>query len=62
MVQENWVIDHLDKLDIYKCMGPDRGNVARSLLVIIKRSQQSEEVPEDWKKANVSPVFNKGKK
>jgi len=36
--------------------------IARPVLIIFGRSRQSGEVPEDWKKTNVSPVFKKGKK
>ncbi|GAB0204278.1 mitochondrial enolase superfamily member 1 [Grus japonensis] len=34
----------------------------RLLSVIFERSWRSGEVPEDWRKANVTPVFKKGKK
>jgi len=30
--------------------------------IIYERSCRTEEVPEDWRKANVTPVFKKGKK
>lgn len=53
-------------------MGPDGmypqvlrklvGIVARPLSVIFERSWQSGKVIENWKKANVIPVFKKGKK
>ncbi|XP_068784959.1 RNA-directed DNA polymerase from mobile element jockey isoform X3 [Struthio camelus] len=36
--------------------------IARPLSIILERSWRSGEVPEDWKKANVTPVFKKGKK
>lgn len=36
--------------------------IARSLSIIFERSQRTEEVPEDWKRANVTPVFKQGKK
>lgn len=35
---------------------------ARPLSIILERSWQSGEVPGDSKKANISPVFKKGKK
>ncbi|TRZ13979.1 hypothetical protein HGM15179_013128 [Zosterops borbonicus] len=34
---------------------------ARPLTVIFERSWTSGEVPEQWKEANVAPVFQKGK-
>ncbi|PKU36417.1 rna-directed dna polymerase from mobile element jockey-like [Limosa lapponica baueri] len=50
-VEEDWVRDHLAKLDIHKSMGPDR----------MHPSWRTGEVPEDWRKANITPVFKKGK-
>ncbi|KFV87304.1 RNA-directed DNA polymerase from mobile element jockey, partial [Struthio camelus australis] len=71
-VEEDQVRDLLAKLDIHKCMGPDGMHprvlreladvIARPLSVILERSWRTGEVPEDWKKANVTPVFQKGKK
>lgn len=34
---------------------------ARPLMIIFKRLWRSGEIPEDWKKINVIPVFKKGK-
>uniref|UniRef100_A0A8B9PDQ9 Reverse transcriptase domain-containing protein n=1 Tax=Apteryx owenii TaxID=8824 RepID=A0A8B9PDQ9_APTOW len=36
--------------------------IAKPLSIIFERSWRTGEVPEDWKKANVTPVFKKGKK
>ncbi|GAB0208159.1 mitochondrial enolase superfamily member 1 [Grus japonensis] len=36
--------------------------IAMPLSIIFERSWRTGEVPEDWKKANVTPVFKKGKK
>ncbi|KFV85311.1 RNA-directed DNA polymerase from mobile element jockey, partial [Struthio camelus australis] len=72
LAEEDQVRDLLSKLDIHKSMGPDGRHprvlreladvIARPLSIIFERSWQLGEVPEDWKKANVMPVFKKGKK
>ncbi|KAJ7397534.1 RNA-directed DNA polymerase from mobile element jockey-like protein [Pitangus sulphuratus] len=36
--------------------------IARPLSIIFEMPWQSEEVPGNWKKANIIPVFKKGKK
>jgi len=36
--------------------------IAEPLSTIFERSWRTGEVPEDWRKANVTPVFTKGKK
>ncbi|KGL83727.1 RNA-directed DNA polymerase from mobile element jockey, partial [Tinamus guttatus] len=71
-VEEDWVREHLRKLDTHKSMGPDGMHtrvlreladvIAKPLSIIFERSRRMGEVPEDWKKANVTPVFKKGKK
>ncbi|KFV74587.1 hypothetical protein N308_00053, partial [Struthio camelus australis] len=72
LVEEDRVRDHLSKLDIHKSTGPDGMHpqvlreladvMARPLSILLERSWRSGEVPEDWKKASVTPVFQKGKK
>ncbi|KFW79099.1 hypothetical protein N305_02296, partial [Manacus vitellinus] len=66
LVKEDWVREHPGKLDIHKSMGPEDvsttmrellDTIARPLTIIFEMSWQSGEVPEDWKKANVTPVF-----
>ncbi|PKU35402.1 rna-directed dna polymerase from mobile element jockey- hypothetical protein [Limosa lapponica baueri] len=52
LVQEDQVKKLLSKLDTHKSMGPDG----------MHPSWRTGEVPEDWRKANVIPVFKKGKK
>ncbi|CAM5096048.1 unnamed protein product [Natator depressus] len=66
------VWDYLEKLDVYKSMGPDALHprvlkelvdvIAEPLVIIFENSWRSGEVQDDWKKANVVPIFKKGKK
>ncbi|GAB0204380.1 mitochondrial enolase superfamily member 1 [Grus japonensis] len=52
LVEEDKVTEHLGKLNIHKSMGPDG----------MHPSWRTGEVPEDWRKADVTLVFKKGKK
>ncbi|PKU38375.1 rna-directed dna polymerase from mobile element jockey-like [Limosa lapponica baueri] len=52
LVQEYQVKELLSEVDTHKSMGPDGMHL----------SWRTGEVPEDWRKANVIPVFQKGKK
>jgi len=56
---------------MHKSMGPDEVHprVLRELvdkllatLHLFEKSWQSGEVPSDWKRGNITPIFNKGKK
>ncbi|KFQ45917.1 hypothetical protein N333_11810, partial [Nestor notabilis] len=70
-VGEAQVQDHLKNLNVYKSKGPDEihpqvlkelaNEVARPLFIMTERSWQSGEVPDDWKKGNITPIFKKGK-
>ncbi|PKU44743.1 rna-directed dna polymerase from mobile element jockey- hypothetical protein [Limosa lapponica baueri] len=63
--------DHLAKLDIHKSIDPDGMHlrvlteladvIAEPLSITVERSCRTGEVPEDWRKANITPVFKKGK-
>ncbi|CAM5173164.1 unnamed protein product [Eretmochelys imbricata] len=66
------VRDYLEKLDVHKSMGPDELHprvlkelaavIAEPLAITFENSWRMGEVPDDWKKANVVPIFKKGKK
>ncbi|CAM4648815.1 unnamed protein product [Lepidochelys kempii] len=71
-VEKEVVRDYLEKLDVHKSMGPDELHprvlkelaavIAEPLAIIFENSWQTGEVRDDWKKANVVPIFKKGKK
>ncbi|CAM4601780.1 unnamed protein product [Lepidochelys olivacea] len=71
-VKKEVVRDYLENLCEHKSMGLDALHprvlkeladvIAEPLAIIFENSWRSGEVPDDWKKANVVPIFKKGKK
>ncbi|KFP13318.1 RNA-directed DNA polymerase from mobile element jockey, partial [Egretta garzetta] len=72
IIQEEAVFDLLCHLDIHKSMGPDgihprvlkelAEELAKPLSIISQQSWRIGEVPDDWRLANVTPIFKKGQK
>jgi len=72
LVEEDWVRDHLTKLDTHKFLGPNGTHpqvlreladvIAEPLSIICERSWRTGEMREDWRTVSVTPVFKKGKK
>ncbi|PKU45439.1 rna-directed dna polymerase from mobile element jockey-like [Limosa lapponica baueri] len=72
LVEDDQARDQLSKWDIHKSMGADEMHprvlrelaeaIAGPLSIIFEKSWKTGEVPEDWRKASVTPVFEKGKK
>ncbi|KFP32892.1 RNA-directed DNA polymerase from mobile element jockey, partial [Colius striatus] len=71
-VEEEEIKDLLAKLKAHKSMGPDGMHprvlreladvIAEPLSIIFEQSWRTGEVPEDWRKANATSVFQKGRK
>ncbi|GAB0179310.1 mitochondrial enolase superfamily member 1 [Grus japonensis] len=70
--KEELVCELLQELDPYKSMGPNNIHprmlrelahvIAMLLSIIFEKSWRLGDVPEDWKKANVTPIDKKGLK
>ena len=71
-VSESDVIQAIDKINVNKAPGPDKisprilketkHQISKTLAVLFNKSLALGEVPSDWKRANVTPIFKKGDK
>ena len=71
-INEEMVIEKLQKMRQDKAGGADelvprlliliKDEISYPLTVLFKNSLAEGVVPEDWKRANVSPIYKKGKK
>ena len=72
VIQVGTVRELLLHLDCHKSMGPNglclrvlrelAGVIAKLLSAIYQHSWLSEEVPEDWRLADVTPIYKKGRR
>uniref|UniRef100_A0A8C4XYA6 Reverse transcriptase domain-containing protein n=1 Tax=Gopherus evgoodei TaxID=1825980 RepID=A0A8C4XYA6_9SAUR len=71
-IRKEQVKNHLEKLDACKSPGPDGMHprilkelieeVSEPLAIIFGKSWETGEIPEDWKGANIVPIYKKGNK
>ncbi|KAK4810629.1 hypothetical protein QYF61_007366 [Mycteria americana] len=72
IIQGEMVSDVLHRLDIHKSMGPDEIHprvlkelaevLTKALSIIYQQSWLTGEVPADWRLADVTPIYKKGRK
>ena len=70
-INEKGVLKLLESLKIHKAAGPDQiaarilkqltSVISPMLTSIYKRSYVTDEIPQDWRSADITPVFKKGK-
>jgi len=72
VIDENIILKKLDNLNTHKSSGPDelhprvlyevRNEIAFPLKLIFEKSLITNQLPLDWRSANISPIFKKGSK
>jgi len=70
VIREEGILKLLKNINIHKASGPDEipnrvlqtcaSEIAPAITAIFKKSVDSGELPEDWRNANIAPVFKKG--
>ena len=65
-IGKDQVQDHLKNLKVHKSVGPDKvhplmDEIAKPLSIISEKLWQPGEVPSDWKRGNISPIFKRAK-
>ena len=72
IITENGVLKLLKKLNPNKAAGPDNiksvvlknlaENITPMITLLFNASLRQRKIPDDWKKANISPIYKKGEK
>ena len=72
LIKRKNIIERLDKLDCNKSSGADgisqfvlkncSNQISVALEIIFKKSFNESEIPEQWREANITPLFKKGSK
>lgn len=71
-IQENVILSAINKVKTNKTPGPDKisprilkeakNELVKPLSILFNKSLSTRKVPDDWKLANVTPIFKKGDK
>ena len=69
-VSAEMVRKEIVNLNVYKSYGPDEINprllielvdcISKPIAILLNKSMEHGEIPNDWKRANVSPIYKKG--
>ncbi|CAM5094356.1 unnamed protein product [Natator depressus] len=71
-IGKDQIKNYLDKLDVFQSPGPDEihprilkeltEEISEPLAIIFEKSWKTGEIPEDWKRVNIAPIYKKGNK